>query len=282
MAAGRRELTMDDLSFTARTVKDREFRTLKVTQDGPVLVITIDHPDNKFNLMDQTLHEELAVLMADLRTERDARAIVLTANGKYFSAGGSFEMMGQFDRAGFAAYISRLARQTIYDMLQVPIPIVCAMNGPAIGFGASPVLLSDVVFAGEDISLSDPHALRGVSSPDGPALWSLAMGPVRAKRFLLTGEKLSATEAAERGLITFVTAPGEALGQAREFARELAAGPPSAIAHTKLMCNIFIRSALDMSFDTGVAWELQDSRTNDHREAISAFRERRRPKYTGT
>jgi enoyl-CoA hydratase len=167
-------------------------------------------------------------------------------------------------------------------MLQVPVPIVCAMNGPAIGFGASPVLLSDVVFAGEDVSLSDPHALRGVVSPDGPALWSLAMGPVRAKRFLLTGEKLSAAEAAKLGLITFVTAPGEALGQAMEFARNLAAGPPSAIAHTKLMCNIYIRDALDMSFDTGAAWELQDSRTNDHQEAISAFRERRTPKFTET
>jgi enoyl-CoA hydratase len=273
---------MDNLPVSVPTVKDREFRTLKLTRDGSILTITIDHPDNKFNLMDQTLHEELAALVSDLRIERDARAIVLTSNGKYFSGGGSFDMMAQFDRPGFAEYISRLARQTIYDMLHIPVPIVCAMNGPAIGFGASPVLLSDVVFAGEDVSLSDPHALRGVVSPDGPALWSLAMGPVRAKRFLLTGEKLSAAEAAELGLITFVTAPGEALVQAMEFAGKLAAGAPSAIAHTKLLCNIYIRDALDMSFDTAAAWELQDSRTNDHKEAISAFRDRRIPKYTGT
>jgi enoyl-CoA hydratase len=277
-----RTLANKPTPVSARTGTERQFRALKLTRDGPILMITIDHPDNKLNLMDQTLHEELAVLVSDLRTESDARAIVLTANGKYFSAGGSFDMMGHLDRAEFAAYISRLARRTIYDMLQVPVPIVCAMNGPAIGFGASPVLLSDVVFAGEDVSLSDPHALRGLASPDGPALWSLAMGPVRAKRFLLTGEKLSATQAAELGLITFVTARGEALGKAVEFARKLAAAPPSAMSHTKLLCNIYIRDALDMSFDTGVAWELQDARTNDHEEAVSAFRERRTPRFTGT
>jgi enoyl-CoA hydratase len=267
---------------SARTRTDREFRTLKLTRDGPTLMIMIDHPGNKFNLMDKTLHEELAALMSDLRTESDARAIVLTANGKYFSAGGSFDMMGHLTRAEFALYISRLAKQTIYDMLQVPVPIICAMNGPAIGFGASPVLLSDVVFAGEDVSLSDPHALRGLAPPDGPALWSLAMGPLRAKRFLLTGEKLSAAEAAKLGLITFVTPPGEALAQAMEFARKLAAEPRSAMSHTKLLCNIFIRGALDMSYDTGVASELLDSHTDDHTEAIAAFRERRTARYSGT
>ena len=265
-----------------RTGTDRELRTLKLTREGPILTITIDHPDNRFNLMDKTLHEELAVLMSDLRTESDARAIVFTANGKYFSGGGSFDTMGHINRAEFALYISRLTKQTIYDMLQVPVPIICAMNGPAIGFGASPVLLSDVVFAGEDVSLSDPHALRGLAPPDGPALWSLAMGPLRAKRFLLTGEKLSAAEAAKLGLITFVTPPGEALAQAMEFARKLSAEPRAAMSHTKLLCNIYIREALDRSYDTGVAWELLDSRTDDHNEAIVAFRERRTPKYTGT
>jgi enoyl-CoA hydratase len=275
-------LSNHPLPVSARMDADREYRTLKVTRDGPILTIRIDHPGNRFNLMDRTLHEELAALMSDLRTENDARAIVLTANGKYFSAGGSFDSMGDLTRAELALYISRLAKQTIYDMLQVPVPIICAMNGPAIGFGASPVLLSDVVFAGEDVSLSDPHALRGLAPPDGPALWSLAMGPLRAKRFLLTGEKLSAAEAAKLGLITFVTPPGEALAQAMEFAGKLAAGPRSAMSHTKLLCNIYIREALDRSYDTGVGWELLDADTDDHREAIAAFRERRTPKFTGT
>jgi enoyl-CoA hydratase len=259
----------------------RKFRTIEIARDGPVLMVTIDHPDNKFNLMDQALHEELAALMADLRNERTARAIVLTATGKYFSAGGSFNMMGDFNLSDYLAYISRLAKQTIYDMLAVPVPIVCAMNGPAIGFGASPVLLSDVVFAGEDVTLSDPHTLRGLTSPDGAALWSLAMGPLRAKRFLLTGEKLSAKEAAELGLITFVTPPGKALEQAIEFAKKLAAGAPSAISHTKRVCNIYIKDALDRTFDTAVAWEMLDHGTHDHEEAIAAFRERREPVFTG-
>lgn len=263
-------------------IADLQFRTLRVAQDGPVMVVTVDHPDNKYNLVDVTLMEELAALVSALRNQREARAVVLTGAGACFSAGGSFELMGQLDRPDFADYISRLAKQLMYDLLQVPVPVVCAMNGPAIGFGASWVLLSDVVFAGSDVTLSDPHVLRGIAAPDGPALWSLAMGPVRAKRFLLTGEQLSAAQAAELGLITFVTPPEETFDQALAFANQLADSAPSAIAHTKLLCNIHVRDALDMSFDTGASWESQDFRTNDHKEAIAAFREGRKPTFSGT
>ncbi len=236
-----------------------------------MLVVTIDHPDNKHNLVDLTLMEEMAALMSQLRTQREARAVVLTGAGKCFSAGGSFDLMQELHRPEFADHITRTAKQLMSDLLQVPVPVICAMNGPAIGFGATWVLLSDVVFAGSDVSISDPHVLRGIAAPDGPALWSLAMGPIRAKRFLLTGEELTAAQAADLGLITFVTDPADTLSEAMAFAQQLAAGAPSAIAHTKLLCNIHIRAALDMSFDTGAAWECQDFRTADHREAIACF-----------
>jgi enoyl-CoA hydratase len=265
-----------------RLVAEARFHTLRLSQDGPVLVVTIDHPDNQFNLIDVTLMEEFAALVSALRNQNEARAVLLTGHGKCFSAGGSFDLMQQLERPDFADYVSRLAKQLMTDLLQIPVPVVCAMNGPAIGFGASWVLLSDVVFAGSDVSLSDPHILRGVAAPDGPALWSLAMGPVRAKRYLLTGEKLSAAEAAELGLITFVTSPEETFTEAMQFAVQLADAAPSAIAHTKLLCNVHIRHALDMSFDTGASWESQDFRTRDHKEAISAFRERRKPTFSGT
>ncbi|MUL74507.1 enoyl-CoA hydratase/isomerase family protein [Mycolicibacterium sp. CBMA 226] len=260
----------------------RQYETLRVEQRGDVLIVTISHPGNHYNFVDLTLMEEMAELMSGLRSQEDARAVLLTGTGRYFSAGGSFDLMAELHRPEVADRTTRAARRLISDLLAVPAPIVCAMNGPAIGFGATWVLLSDVVFAGSDVSMSDPHVLRGVAAPDGPALWSLAMGPIRAKRFLLTGEELSATQAAELGLITFVTDPGGAFDEALAFAQKLAAGAPSAIAHTKLLCNIHVRAALDMSFDTGAAWECQDFRTADHREAIASFRERRAPAFTGS
>jgi enoyl-CoA hydratase len=264
-----------------RSIMEREFRTLKLGLDDSVLTVVIDHPDNELNLVDVTLMEEFASLVADLRNQQEARVILLSAAGKYFSAGGSFELMNQLHDHATADHLCRLAMQLIHDFLQVPAPIVCAMTGPAIGFGASWVLLSDLVFAGEDVTLSDPHVQRGLASPDGAALWSLAMGPMRAKRFLLTGEKLTARQAMELGLISFVTAAGETVQHARTFAHKLAAAAPSAVAHTKLLCNIHIREALAASLATGTAWELQDSRTNDHQEALDAFRERRDPHFTG-
>jgi enoyl-CoA hydratase len=266
----------------ANGVVDTKFRTLKLERLGSVLVVRIAHPDNRLNFVDVALMEEFACLVAALRTERSARAVVLTGEGPAFSGGGSFELMNQLDRPEFADYICRLAKQLITDMLQIPIPVICAMNGPAIGFGATWVLLSDVVFADEDAKLSDPHVLRGIAAPDAPALWSLAMGPMRAKRFLLTGDELTAAEAVELGLIAFVSKAGRTLDDALAFARRLAGIAPGAVAHTKLLCNKHIRDALELSFDTGAAWESQDFRTNDHKEAIAAFRERRNPMFTGT
>jgi enoyl-CoA hydratase len=265
-----------------RRVTDIEYKTLRHELRGNVLVVTIDHPDNKYNLVDTTLMEEMAALMSALRNQTEARAVVLTGSGKCFSAGGSFELMKQLDKPEFGAYISRQSRHLINDLLQVPVPIVCAMNGPAIGFGATWVLLSDISFAGSDATLSDPHVLRGINTPDGAALWNLVMSPQRAKRFLLTGEELSAAQAEELGLITFVTEPGEAFDKAMEFAEKLAGYAPSAVAHTKLLCNIYIREALDKSFDLGAAWECADFRSSDHKEAVAAFRERRTPVFTGT
>jgi enoyl-CoA hydratase len=233
-------------------------------------------------MVDTTLMEEMAALMSALRNQTEARAIVLTGNGRCFSAGGSFELMQQLDKPEFGAYIARQSRQLINDLLQVPVPIVCAMNGPAIGFGATWVLLSDIAFAGSDVTLSDPHVLRGIGTPDGAALWSLVMSPQRAKRFLMTGEELSAAQAAELGLITFVTEPGEAFDKAMQYAEQLAGYAPNAVAHTKLLCNIHIRDSLDRSFDLGAAWECEDFRGNDHKEAVAAFREKRAPIFNGT
>lgn len=262
-------------------ITDQKFRTLRLRGDGPVLVLTIDHPDNDKNLFDVELMEELGAVMAALRGEREFRAVLFTGSGGYFSAGGNFSLMKALGEVHTADYVGRLGRRLVGDMLDVPLPIVCAMNGPALGFGCSMVLLSDVVFAPSDTFLSDPHVKRGIATPDGAAVWTMALGPMRAKRFLLTGEKLSAAEAADLGLITFVCEPGETVARAQQFAHELAASAPSAIAHTKLLCNKHVRAGLEMSFDIGTAWEAADFSTADHREAIAAFRDNRPPTFTG-
>jgi enoyl-CoA hydratase len=266
---------------TPSSVLRMKFRTLRLSQVGAVLRVEVHHPDNKYNFIDLELMEEFAALVSELRRERNARAVLLTGSRGFFSGGGHFAVMEMKRDPVMSRRISQTARQLINDYLQIPIPIVCALNGPALGFGATWALLSDVTFAGEDVTLSDPHVLRGLGVPDGAALWTLAMGPVRAKRFLMTGEDLTARQAVELGLLTFVSDPSNTEADAAAFAAKLAAGAPSAISHTKLLCNVHIRQALDLTLDTGAAWESLDFRTDDHLEALASFREGREPRFTG-
>jgi enoyl-CoA hydratase len=108
------------------------------------------------------------------------------------------------------------------------------------------------------------------------------MGPARAKRFLMTGQELTAQAAHDLGMFTFLAPPADVYDQAFTFAADLAAGAPNAIAHTKLLCNHYIRDALERTMDAGFALEMLDFRSADHREAVAAFRERRSPHYEGT
>jgi enoyl-CoA hydratase len=267
--------------MTGRSVLTEGFDTLRVEAEGSVLVVTLDHTHNELNLFTWERMDELARLMSLLRSETAHRAIVLTGSGRFFSAGGSFALFETLNRTQSIERMGRLTRQLYGDMLSVGLPIVCALNGPAHGAGCSLVLLSDIVFAPETVTLSDPHVPRGLAAGDGPALWSLFMGPVRAKRFLLTGEELTAEQARDFGMFTFVCPPGETFERALRYAKDLAAGVPNAIAHTKLLCNRYIRDSLERTLDVGFGLEMLDFQSADHREAIAAFRQSRPPTYGG-
>lgn len=263
------------------SVLDHSFGTLLLERDANVLTVTLDDTDNPLNLFTWERMEELGTLMSMLRDEAELRAVLLTGHGRYFSGGGSFDLFSTMGTTSAAHRMRRASRKLYSDILEVDVPIVCAMNGPAHGAGASLVLLSDIVFAPTDVTLSDPHVLRGLACGDGAALWTLFLGPIRAKRFLLTGEKLSAQQAADLGMFTFVCEPEDTLPRARAYAHELAQLPPNALAHTKILCNTYIRDTLGKTFATGNAFEMLDFRSEDHAEAIAAFTEKRPAHYTG-
>jgi enoyl-CoA hydratase len=209
------------------SVKDLAFETLRVTVDDQVLTVTLDDTGNPLNLFTWQRMEELGELMSRLRDETAVRAIVLTGSGRYFSGGGSFDLFATLDTSESAERIRRASRKLYKDMLEVGQPIVCAVNGPAIGAGCSLLLLSDFAFASSTVTLSDPHVRRGLAAADGAAIWTMFMGPIRAKRFLLTGQELTAAQAADLGMFSVVCEPDETLAQATAFARELASGARS-------------------------------------------------------
>lgn len=259
-----------------------EFTTLHTERVGDVLRVTIAHPTSPLNAVDDVLHEDLAALFRALRRETQARCVLLTGQGRAFSAGGDFGWFPKLQDPEVLETVRRDGKQMIWDLLDVEVPIVCAVNGPAVGLGASLALLCDVIFAADGASFADPHVRVGIVAGDGGvAIWPLVLGPARAKQYLLTGDALTAAEAERLGLINFVVPSADLQDRAMAFAQRLAAGAPLAVRYTKLSVNKLVKDALNVAFDTSTALEVVTFRSEDHREALAAIQEKRPPRFTG-
>jgi enoyl-CoA hydratase len=179
--------------------------------------------------------------------------------------------------------LRREAKQMIWDLLDVEVPIVCGLNGSAAGLAASVALLCDVVVMAETAKIVDPHVLVGLVAGDGgAAVWPLLLGPLAAKRHLMLGEPLDAVAAERLGVAAEVCPADQVAGRARAWADRLAAGAPLAVQGTKLAVNQQLKRALIDSFDLSTALEIPCFFSDDHAEAVSAFVEKRTPKFTGT
>ncbi len=260
-----------------------DFAYLQLDRDGDVLRVVIDRPDDPINAVDATLHHELAALFPRLQRERQARAVLLTGRGRAFSAGGDFTWFPDLQQPGRLEELRLDAKQMIWDLLDVHLPIVCALNGPAVGLGASIALLCDLIVMAESATLVDPHVRVGLVAGDGGTIaWPLAIGPARAKQFLLTGDAVSAHEAERFGLVNQVVPDDELDATAMALAHRLAAAAPLAVQHTKAAVNNWVKQNAAASFDLATASEIATFRSNDHAEALAALREKRAPRFTGT
>jgi len=258
------------------------YRALHFERLGPVLRVAIDHPTSDLNAVDALLHDEFTRLFRQLKRERLARTVLLTARGRAFSAGGDFDWFPSLDNLEKLEALRRDAKQMIWDLLDVELPIVAALNGHAVGLGASLALLCDTIFMAESATIADPHVRVGIVAGDGGvAIWPLVVGPARAKQYLMTGDAVTAGEAERLGLVNRVV-PGEALQeQALAFAQRLADGAPLAIRYTKQAVNKLVKDALNIAFDTSTALEIVTFQSEDHAEALAAIREKRKPQFRG-
>jgi len=258
------------------------YRALHFDRVDGVLRVAIDHPGSELNAVDALLHGELARLFRELKREDEARAVLLVGRGRAFSAGGDFAWFPTLDDLEKLEHLRRDARQMIWDLLDVELPIVAAVNGPAVGLGASLALLCDVIFMADTASIADPHVRVGIVAGDGgAAIWPLVLGPARAKQYLLTGDALGALEAERMGLVNRVVPAAALEEEALAFARRLAEGAPLAIRYTKQAVNKLVKDALNVAFDTSTALEIVTFQSEDHREALAAIREKRKPRFRG-
>ncbi|MFI5320565.1 MAG: enoyl-CoA hydratase-related protein [Myxococcota bacterium] len=263
-------------------IEDSAWKNLRFERVGDVLRVVIAHPTNPLNVVDGEMHEELARLFRELKRERTARAILITGSGKAFSAGGDFGWFPSLQDPAKLDETRRDGKQLVWDLLDVELPIVAAVNGPAVGLGASIALLCDVIFMADTALIADPHVRVGVVAGDGgAAIWPLLLGPARAKQYLMTGDAVRAAEAERIGLVNRVVPAAELEREAMAFAARLAAGAPLAVQFTKQAVNKLVKDALNTAFDTSLALEMLTFRSDDHREALAALRDKRTPAFKG-
>jgi enoyl-CoA hydratase len=259
-----------------------ELRTIRTAYEGDVLVCTIDRPDSPLNAVNDVLHEELAELFRHLKQERTARAILLTGEGKAFSAGGDFAWFPSLRSIDRLEDLRRDAKQLIWDLLDIEQPVVCALNGAAVGLGASIALLCDVLVMADSAVIADPHVKVGITAGDGgAAIWPLAVGPMLAKRYLMTGDPVDAATAERLGLVAEVVGSSELPAAGRRWAARLAAGAPLAVRSTKIAVNQQVKRALLDSYDLSTAYEITTFLSQDHAEALTAMQEKRTPRFEG-
>ncbi len=255
-----------------------DYSAIALTRKGRLLTITLNQPDT-LNAVNPTMHAELAEVFVFAAKDPYSDVVVLTGAGRAFSAGGDVKNVS--DKPVDPDRIDdelRLAKRIVFAMLDLDKPLICRLNGHAIGLGATLALFCDVIFAADTAKIGDPHVAVGLVAGDGGAvIWPQRIGFSLAKEYLLTGELLTAAKAKEIGLINHCL-PLEELDSAVEvFCDRLLKGATNAIRWTKVLINLELKRIATATMDAGIAYEGITVRSADHREAIRALQEKRKP-----
>jgi enoyl-CoA hydratase/carnithine racemase len=229
---------------------------LEVESDGAVRIVRLNRPE-QLNATNHQLHSALAGLFPQVDADDDARALVLTGKGRAFSAGGDFSYLDELVRDPDLRRESLThGRQIVAGMVACRVPVVAAVNGPAVGLGCSLVALSDIVFMAESAHLADPHVLVGLVAADGgPVTWPLLTSLQLAKEYALTGERISAERAAQIGLANHVCPDHEVLPEALACAQRIAKLPRRAVEDTKRILNLHLERAVLGALDFALTAE---------------------------
>jgi enoyl-CoA hydratase len=257
-------------------------KTIEITREGRLLRMTFNRPD-ALNAINLQLHDDMAEAMLFAQVDTGSDVIVLTGAGRAFSAGGDLDHIEKNARnPHLFDHETRVAKRIVSTMLDIDKPVICRMNGHAVGLGATLALLCDVIFAAEGSRIGDPHVSLGLVAGDGGAvIWAQRIGLTRAKEYLLTGELLTAAKAAEIGLVNHCVPADELDARVDAFCANLLKGATVAIRATKILTNLELKRLATSLMDAGIAYESLSVRSADHLEGIQALKEKRLPRFIG-
>lgn len=256
-------------------MEQSSYRKILLSRRGRVLTLTLNAPET-LNATDAVLHEELSRVFVDAAADPDSDIIVLTGAGRAFSAGGDVDAMQlSIDNPELFETVVFEAKRIIFSLLDCEKPVIAKVNGHAMGLGATIALFCDIIYAADHARIGDPHVSVGfVAGDGGSVIWPQLIGFARAKEYLFTGKAMTATRAAEIGLINYAVPAAELDAAVDAFADELAAGATKAIRWTKATVNIPLQQLAHSMMDTGLAYESLSNVTSEHRALVRAFREK--------
>jgi len=257
-------------------------------KDGPVATLTINRPDTRNPLGEEGDGELFADAAANINADRDLRCVILTGAGKAFSAGGNLKSMrersGTF--SGVGVHIRERYRGGIHRLVRalwgIEVPMIAAVNGPAIGLGNDVACLADLRIAADNAIFGATFLKIGLVPGDGGA-WILprTIGHARAAELFFTGDTIDAATALAWGLVSRVVPGATLMDEARMLAARICRQPPDVLRMTKKLMRDGQNTSFDTIMEMSAAMQSLAHLTKDHQEAVAAFFEKREAKYKG-
>ena len=258
---------------------------LQSSRDGGVLTLTMNQPETRNALTGNTAVQELVDACEAITLDTTIRVLILTGAGPVFSSGGNVKDMRRFFeddiapeliREEYRNGIQRLPR-ALYNL---DVPVIAAINGAAVGAGLDLTCMCDIRIASDTATFAESFVKVGIVPGDGGA-WLLprVVGMSKASEMAFTGEALTAAEALACGLVSRVVAPEALLAEAHKLAAKIAANPGGVLRMTKRLLREGQRSTLESLLELSAGYQAIAHKTNDHKEAVMAFVEKRKPVF---
>ncbi len=258
----------------------KKYKELQIQKENRILTVTINRPED-MNAVNEQLHIEFSTIFIDAEYDDDVDIIILTGAGKAFCAGGDLKWLLRIhgDPVETAYHINH-DRKIQNAMLDMEKPIIAKVNGPAVGLGCSLALFCDFIYATPRSKFADPHVSVGLVAGDGGCvIWPQLIGYARAKKYLLTGDLVSANDALDMGLITEVMDESEIDAAVQALAEKLRDGAKYSIRWTKTSINAGLKVMANSIIDRAAAFENVTQLMEDHKIALEAFAKKETPKF---
>lgn len=252
-----------------------------IVKQGPITFLMVNWPDQR-NAIDFSTMDELEAVLSMLEQDASLRALVLTGGGETFVSGGDLKDFQTLVTAEDGKRMAERMGAILLRLSNLPVPVIAALNGPAVGGGTEVALACDLRVASTNAYFSFRQVTMGIMTAWGGAPRLLAvLGFSRSLYYLLTAERISSEQALQLGLVQRVTPEGQAVAGAIEFAQQIVGQPPLAVQAIKRT----LRQILNVPFDTATAIEVQEFSkvwaSEDHLEAVDAFFAKRPPVFQG-